>query len=452
MIPCFHLHLEIEVPNEELGYFIIDQDEIQSLKTLAPDPSVPGEDEDIGIEGKLCVSGQDTFVLDQSCLDGTIDLLEGIGASRPNFEWVDVLSASTELIIDRGIDTAQSVVGTPLAGILNANILDPDLRALATQRLAIGQRCRVRAGQDIVFSGVVNALRSDYNAVDVPTLYLEAVDALGLLNTQMVAERPEEFYKTRMKTAVEQIGLSNEIQDSTTLLTPTEDPMSALDLLIETQDSEGSICWVDRFGTFYSTNRFWKEQQQDFRNSRFGEAPKFHFTNIPKGEIGTAAEEICCSAYRQSSDTRQVINGITFYNYTEETDEGIDENDNPVIEKTIVRDTWTYESANSKRLYGDAGLTLTTYLPENTLPGYADYIFSQWDAPRTKVERIEFPADKFKNTNIPDSVFIDIGDAVEVRIDDPMNDAHTLAQSTQRVARIQHKITPTEWLVGLDLL
>ena len=68
------------------------------------------------------------------------------------------------------------------------------------------------------------------------------------------------------------------------------------------------------------------------------------------------------------------------------------------------------------------------------------------------MERIEFPADKFTDTEIPDSVFIDIGDAVNVRIDDPLNDAHRLAESTQRVARIQHKITPVEWLVSLELL
>ena len=215
MIPCFQLHLEIEVPDDSLGYFIIEQDLIEGDRLLAPPPN--GGDGEVGIGGKVfCLSGQDTFVLDESCLDSTIDLLEGTGSSLPNFEWVDVLSASTELVIDRGIDTAQSVVGTPLAGLLTANILDPDLRALETQRLAIGQRCRVRAGDDIVFMGVVNGLRSDYNAVDVPTLYLEAVDALGLLNAQMVAERPKENYKVRMKTAVEQIGLDNEIQDSTT--------------------------------------------------------------------------------------------------------------------------------------------------------------------------------------------------------------------------------------------
>ena len=440
MIPCFQLHLEVEVPDAGLGYFILDQDLLDQEKTLAPPP---------GVGEASCLSGQNTFVLDQSCLDSTIDLLEGTGSSLPDYAWVDFLTASTEVVVDRGIDTSQSVVGTPLAGLLSANILDPDLQALEAQKLAIGQRCRLRAGNDIVFSGVVNALRSDYNAVDTPTLYLEAVDALGLLNAQMVAERPRENYVTRMTTAVEAVGLNAVVEPSTTELEPTEDALSALDLLVETQDSEGSVCWVDRFGVFYSTNRFWKENVEGLPGARFHENPVFHFTNVPKeGDVGIQAEQLCLSAYQQTSDTRQVINGLTFYNYTEE--DGEDRDGNPI--KEIVRKTHTFQSGNSRRLYGDAGLALTTYLPENTLPAYADYIFQNWDTPRTKVEKLEFPADKFTDTEVPGSVFIDIGDAVEVRVDDPNVEGHSLAQATQRVARIQHKITPVEWLVSLDLL
>lgn len=441
MIPCFQLHLEVEVPNAALGYFILDTDLLDGTKTLAPQPN----DGEIGIGREGCVSGQDTFVLNQSCLDGEVDLLEGIGANKPNNEWVDFLTAATEVVVDRGIDTSQSVVGTPLAGLLSATILDPDLKALEAQEVAIGQRCRLRAGDDIVFTGVVNALKSDYNAVDVPTLFLEAVDALGLLNAQMVAERPREGYVTRMKTAVEAVGLTAVVEDSTTELEPTEDALSALDLLVETQDSEGSVCWVDRFGVFYSTNRLWK--QSTLR--RFQQAPAFHFTNEPReGDVGIEAQQLCLSAYQQTSDTRQVINGLTFFNFTEE--DGTDRDGNPV--KEIVRNTHTFQSGNSRRLYGDAGLALTTYLPENTLAGYADYIFETWDAPRTKVERLEFPADKFKDTNVPSVCFVDIADAVEVRLEDPNVEGHTLQQATQRVARVQHKITPTEWLVSLDLL
>ena len=172
--------------------------------------------------------------------------------------------------------------------------------------------------------------------------------------------------------------------------------MSALDLLVETQDSEGSICWIDRFGVFYSTNRYLLDKMSpgQFGASNFYNSERFTFTNNPSEEqeigINGPVEEVCLSAYKQSSDTREVINGITFYNYTEEEDEGFDEDGNPIVEKVIVRDTHTFESGNSRRLYGDAGVRLTTYLPEDELVSYADYIFTNYDTPKTKVKASNF--------------------------------------------------------------
>jgi hypothetical protein len=385
--------------------------------------------------------------------------LEGYGAAEPGMAWVDLITDTTEIKIERGFDSAQGIVGTPIAGVMAATITDPYLDALNTQRVAIGQRCRLRAGGTIVFSGVVNTLRSDYNAIDTPTLYLESVDALGLLNAQMVGVRPQENYKTRLQTAVEQVGLQADIEDTDTVLNPTEDPMSALDLLVETQDSEGSVCWLDRFGVFYSTNRYWKTSTEEtpnpFRNSRFYGQPKFLFTNNPKFgnqiTINGTVGEVCLSDYRQSADTREVINGLTFYNYVEEEEEGTGVNGDPITEKVIVRDTFTFQSGNSRRLYGDAGVRLTTYLDPATLPGYADYIFQNYDTPYTKVERITFPLDKWKSLAVPKTTALDIGDKVLVEIDDP-GSGQNLAYDNQRIAKITHTITPIEWLCELELI
>jgi len=409
-------------------------------------------------EEDFCVvSGYNTLVLNTSCIESQVDLLEGYGAAGPGMAWVDLITDTTDIKIERGFDSAQGVVGTPIAGVLSANITDPYLDALATQRVAIGQRCRLRAGGTIVFTGVVNTLRSDYNAVDTPTLYLESVDALGLLNAQMVDVRPQENYQTRLQAAVDKVGLNAIIENTTTELNPTEDPMSALDLLVETQDSEGSVCWLDRFGTFYSTNRYWKTNTNTevLRDSRFYSNAKFLFSNNPKGtsniNISGSMEELCLSEYRQSADTKEVINGITFYNFVEEEQEGTDDNGDPYIEKTIVRDTFTFESGNSRRLYGDAGVKLTTYLNPSTLPAYADYIFQNYDTPYTKVEKIAFPLDKWKSLAVPQATQLDIGDKVLVEIDDPYS-GQQLAFNNQRIAKIIHTITPVEWLCELELI
>jgi hypothetical protein len=460
MIPCYSLFLEVEVPDPDLNYFIISQNELDNTdKLLAPPPfGTPTGlmmGDRIGIEVEECKeSGLNTFVLGVSCLDGNIDLLEGWGAAKPDYKWVDVITDTTDISIARGFDMKQGVVGTPIAGVMEANIIDPYLEGIETSKVAVGQRVRLRAGTEVVFSGVANSVRSEYDAVNTPILRIEAVDALGLLNAQMVSERPQEGYNTRIAEAASKVELPIVQQDSTTILNPTEDPMSALELLVETQDSEGSVIWLDRFGTMYSTNRYWLDMTDlpTFRNSRFGDAPRFTFTNNPGNPdydigIGALTEDVCMSAYKQVSDTSQVINGITFYNYTEEDD--VDFEGLPI--KTIVRDTFTFESANSRRLYGDAGVKLTTYLNPTDLVGYADYIFANYDTPKTKVETIQFPLDKWKSLEVPEMVSIDIGDPVNVRVDDPYT-SHTLNNATQRVAQIRHSITPTEWLCELDLL
>jgi hypothetical protein len=455
MIPCYSLFLEIEVPDPSLNYFVINQDEIENdTQLIAPSPL--GGTPDVGITD-ACVSGNNTFTLGASCLDGSVDLLEGYGATKPDHIWVDVITDATSVNIERGFDMKQGVVGTPIAGVLEAEVIDPYLSGINTSIVAVGQRVRLRAGTNVVFTGIANAIRSEYNAVDTPVLRIQAVDALGILNAQMVDVRPQEGYNQRLAEAASKVELPIIQETSTTELNPTEDPMSALELLVETQDSEGSVVWLDRFGTMYSTNRYWLDSLENipvFRNTNFSKPPRFEFTNnISRDEDGgigiggTPAKEVCLSSYRQVADTSQVINGITFYNYVEEDD--VDFEGLPI--KTIVRDTYTFESANSRRLYGDAGVKLTTYLPPNELPAYAEYIFANYDTPKTKVETIQFVMDKWGSPDVPPMVDIEIGDPMKVRIDDPFTN-HSLMYATQRVAKIKHNISPTEWITELDLL
>ena len=401
-----------------------------------------------------CESGLNTFVLNATCLDSTIDLLEGWGSAKPDYLWVDVITDTTDVQIQRGFDMKQGIVGSPIAGVMEAEVLDPYLDGLSTQLVAVGQRVRLRAGNQIVFSGQCNAVRSEYDAINTPILRIEAVDALGLLNAQMVEARPAEGYNTRIAEAASKVELPIFQQQSLTELTPTEDAKSALELLIETQDSEGSIVWLDRFGALYSTNRYWLDNIDIGGNTRAGAEPRFVFTNNPISDeeqnlrFGNTLDQVCLSAYRQVADTTQVINGCTFYNYTEEDD--VDFEGLPV--KTIVRDTKTYESSTSRRLYGDAGVKLTTYLPgDGPLNEYAEFIFANYDTPKTKVETLQFPLDRWDTLAVPETVSLDIGEPLEVRIDDP-NSGSNLTDAVQRIAQIRHRINPQEWLCELDLL
>ena len=68
------------------------------------------------------------------------------------------------------------------------------------------------------------------------------------------------------------------------------------------------------------------------------------------------------------------------------------------------------------------------------------------------MEAIEFPADKFGTLDFPESILMDVGDQVRVLLKDPANNQNIMTDSVQRVAKIRHQITPTEWLVQAELL
>ena len=155
----------------------------------------------------------------------------------------------------------------------------------------------------------------------------------------MIEERPQENYTTRIKAATEKVEIPSVIEESETILNPTEDPMSALDLLVETQDSEGSICWIDRFGVFYSTNRYWLDKMSpgQFGASNFYNSERFTFTNNPREEqeigINGPVEEVCLSL--TSSPQHTGSSTASLLQLPEEEDEGFDEDGNPIVKKSL---------------------------------------------------------------------------------------------------------------------
>ena len=78
-------------------------------------------------------------------------------------------------------------------------------------------------------------------------------------------------------------------------------------------------------------------------------------------------------------------------------------------------------------------MRLTTYLDPTSLPAYAETIFDDFAQPKTKVEAIEFPADKFGTLDFPESVLMDVGDQVRVLLKDPANNQNIMTDATQSV-------------------
>ena len=479
MIPCRNLKLEILIPDPTLTYFVIERDEIEGPMLIAPryiEGSVGVEDETYDLPQRsyswgdykaMPLANLERLKWNEQCQDIRVwrEVKEGDDVcddtdvdGNPECEngycWTDIISNSTEINIERGFDLNQSVVGRPETGVLIADIADPTLNALQASGLGIGHKARLRVVQgdysEVIFQGVVRAISSYNNAVDVPMVYLEVADSIAQLNGVLIDQgRPQETYAERVAYAVSTVPeLNIDVSEGTQTLNETIEPLTALEMIVESQDSEGSVVWVDKENQMFSTNRDWEDTV--FGNNRFSNIPQYAFTNHLTGELPTrvAEEQVCLSGFVQTSDTKQVINGITFYNYEVEVSTDNEGNE----EKREVANTYTFTDNASARLYGSADIRLTTRLDPNSLASYAEYIFDHWSRPKTKVETIEWPADKFDNPNIPGTISLDIGDAVRVALEDPIKENFLMVDSVQRISRIKHKITPYEWVMTTELL
>ena len=489
MIPCFTLRLEVEIPDPSLNYFIIQQDTIGSDGLVAPAwvGNLPEDEVGIGFSTRITHNegpykweywdkyskfsledliikdrcGEDPArtwgeVRDGDVCDDVIPPLPDGDPAREGYIWVDVISDATDITIERGFDVRQSVVGRPETGKLNARILNPTLQALDAGNAQIGSRVRLRAidyendTSHTIFRGVSNRIATTDVAGEEASVEIFAVDVLAQLNGVLIRDgRPAETYKERVEFSASQVnGLTYTIEEGEDL-NPLRLPLTALELLHSAQDSEGSIAFVDRTGHLYATNRSWNASGI----GRLREAPKFAFTNDiveaqQTREIDIQESVICMSGWRQTNDTADVINGITFTNY-----EDVLENEGEEDEELVSKGTnYAFTQDSSAKLYGSSSVRLTTYLDPTTLPAYADQVFDAFSAPRTKVETIEFPADNFQDLSFPETILVDVGDQVRVMLKDPARPENLMTDSTQRVAKIKHLITPNEWLVQAELL
>ena len=483
MIPCRQLRLEVLVPDPSTEYFVIERDEIGGQQVIAP-RYIQLPNDEVGINTFDLPAGEYKWGFYSDLSDVGVDLdrltwnekcetprtwgevkagdevCADIEPPDPICEngycWMDIISNSTEITVDRGFDLNQSVVGRPETGTLIADIADPSLNALQASGLGIGQRVRLRVVEgdyeEIIFQGVATAISSYNNAIDTPMVYLEAVDALAQLNGVLIDQgRPQETYEERIRYAASQIpGLPITVTEGTQTLNEMLEPLTALEMIVQSQDSEGSVVWINKENAMFSTNREWEDTIFGDTRMEIDSVPTYAFTNALTGENTTKVGEkqVCLSSFVQTSDTRQVINGVTFYNYEIEERE----NSEGEITRTEIPKTYTFSDSASARLYGSADIRLTTRLDPDTLAGYASYIFDQWSIPKTKIESIEWPADRFDSIFIPDTIELDIGDAVRIALKDPLIDDHLMVDQVQRIARIKHEITPNEWLIRTELI
>jgi len=417
MQPCTNLRLEMQVIDPYASFFVLDNSTLDDPDTfLAPTP-LPN------------TSTEDTFVLDVSRLDSTTDLLQGIGYAPEGYVWLDVTSTTMFIDIDRGLDTTRSVTARPIAGQLVASIVDPYLDALSNSFLGINTPIRLRVDQDLVFQGSTTTLRTTYDATGVPTLELTASDAIARLNSVTMAARSSESYQNRMAAIASTASIESYI-DTTggETLTQTQDETNALELLYATQDSEGGLVWIDRWNKLHALTRG--------DESVVGASAQYLFSNDH-----SVSNHYCMSAFATGMDTDQVINQITFNNLEYNT-----------TDARFETNQYTYSDNTSAAYYGVRKQFLSTTLDPADLSSYAETIFNTWAVAGRKVRNIAAPIDDFQDSTVKEITYIDIGDVVEIYLNDPINTTLNELSETRRVAQISHRITPTLWEMQLTLL
>lgn len=412
MRACVDFHIELETVDPSSNWFVLNRASLDSDRTLGP------TDYDQNVDG--------TVVLDKSLLDSTDELLEALVVTQPGYIWQKITSTSTYVDVRRGVDMSRGITSRPYAGTMTVRVIDPYLDALANQYVGIGTKARLRVGTQVVFLGHTTNLRTEYDAVGVPTLYLTASDAIARLNSVAMPARTAESYAQRVAAVANAAGIYYSVTGAGQNLTVTNDEKTALETLFAAQDSEGSLIWMD------ATNQLRALQRGE---EAVGSAsPAFTFSNDH-----TYANHICLTAFATSMDTEQVINQLTFNNLEWDGTQWA----------TVP---YVYGDSNSAAYYGVRKQSVSTTLDPNTLPNYAQQVFNTYSEAQRKVKQVAFKVSSMDDATIPGVTFIDIGDVVRVYLNDPANTALDNIAEVRRVGEISHRITPTLWDTQLTLL
>jgi hypothetical protein len=331
------------------------------------------------------------------------------------------------------------VVAMPRAGIMDAVVQDPYFDALRNQNVGPKAPIRLRMGSVPVFVGEVIALRTEYTADDVPIVYISAADAVGILNSTMIAIRGAETFQERISAVMQETGLLGTVSGTGSLMEATDKPYTALELLELTLNAEAGMAWVGRDNTLTALTA---EDSIPIDSAYYPGTPPaamwlFSNTHSIPGHH-------CLTGLASGEDTAQVVNNITYRNMEPETDPSTGEVKWNTVDYVEVEPT-------SSGYYGVGNLRLDVAVDPLTIGDRANHVFTYFSEPRKRVQNIEYVTDEFNDSSQPDIVTIDVGDPVQTYIQHPKYADDTYLDTTQSVMAISHLISPERWTAQLSL-
>lgn len=441
MKPCQQLHVEVAVPDPTSAYFVVHRDRLDGPRLLAP-RYIPGGDiaqadflldvsfldvdfiEEDPIWG---VVGPGPFRTNVSLLDGP-DLIEmaGSGTLPDGMVWLSLMTTMTSLSISRGVDTVQGIAARPTAGTLSAEIIDPFFDALENKEIGLTSLVRVRVDHEPIFVGNIISIATTFNAGGVPVLTFTAADGIAKLNSIPMGARPAETYEERVAAVAQATDLTHSVTGPGLPQTGTDQPRSALETLYLAQDTEAGWTMVTRTNHLVA----WPRGVAETTTS-----PDY----VLSDRHADLDHDACITAVQTGVDTSRVINNLTVRNIR------WDDSDPDPSRHRWVTDSHEYSSASSTEFYGVAQHAVTTAMDDTLLHAYRDFVFDHYEKPLRHVKAVEFVTDDFTSTAVPRICLIDVGDQVAIRMNAPATGAVAI-NVLERVMRIDHRITPSEWI------
>ena len=420
MRPCQELFLEVAVPDPALNLFTLDRDKLDGPKLLSPDPTPVANP-----------AYAQAFTLNVSLLDSVKDLIELAGGADlpPGFVWLSMMTKTTSISIDRGLDIRQGIVARPIAGTLTASIIDPNYDALFNPGIGLTSLVRVRVNNEPVFVGEVTRIETTYTPAGLPRVDLQAADGIAKLNSIMLPARPAETYAERVNAVAQATDLTVTTTAAGLAQRATDEARTALETLYLAQDTEAGWAMINRKNSLIA----WPRGQAETATP-----PAFTLSDRHLDPDHDA----CITGIETGITTDQVINNLTVLNLR------FDDSDPDPARHRWVSDTHEYQSPRSQRFYGVAQTRVTTAMDEALLTDYQSFCFTNYGEPERKIVAIEYETDDFTSSVVPPIALIDVGDAVHIRMRAPATGAATIDQ-TERVVRISHTITPTNWVTQL---
>jgi len=337
------------------------------------------------------------FIVLDVCSNVALEVYIPTVADPEVFEWVDVLSVSSEISLNRGISLSQNVFGRAEAGELEAVIFPDTLSTHVKSYVRPNLDVRLLVDDtEVLFLGTVKSIKTEYEKFTKRAkTHVTAIDLVSTLANQAdITASTSQSFESRITS----IFPGADVNGGTVTLAPKKTPVSPWELMNIAANSEGGLVFPTRDGGMKAYGRNANYLSHVLELSDEPELAAGPFSDAFSDAFGTGLLHTCYTDIDISFDTGNVVNVMEITNIS--TDVGGED---------VEEDIDDYSDTTSIDTYGEASLQVLTNLTTlAAIDDLADWVFDNFSTPSHRVETV---------TYIPESVYstlVDLGDVVRI--------------------------------------